>query len=196
MTNAEGFDMDEKAQKRRKLHMGVAEQGKLYALEENYPMALAHYQQAVHLCVQGKDPEVFFRHYLECIMEVMEQDKNFDKVLDYCNKAIEHYGEGPAPNAFATKDQAYIHQKKGIILLKMGNKEEAKESLQKSIDIMSRLDQEMPLAKVILNWIKRGMQIDDRRLLSEQKKHAYFQVRKETVDADKAIHLPKELIRL
>lgn len=175
-----------------KLHMGVAEQGKIYAVKGNHKMALVYFQTAINMTVQAGDPELFFRLYLESALESMEHLGLFEDVLDYCNRAIQLYEDNPPPNEFARLDFANIHQRKGIILFKMNQKEEAKTFLKKAIDLIKKEKGRLPLAEKVLRWILIGFHIDDNRILTEQKATKYFTVTKENIRPEAAIKLPNE----
>lgn len=174
------------------LHMSIAEQGKMYALAGNHKLALHYYRTAMNLSVQAKEPEVFFRHYLECSLESMELLELYIEVLHYCDKALKIYEENPPPHAFARKDRAYIHQRKGIVLLKLGHREEAQKHLQHALDQIKQEGEPMPLAEKLLRWVQTGMHLDPHRILAEQKRERYFSVRKDQVDPSKAVKLPDE----
>lgn len=177
-----------------KLHMGIAEQGKIYAVEGNHKLALAYYQSAINMTVQAGDPELFFRLYLESALESMEHLGLHDEVIDYCNRALKIYEENPPSedNDFAKLDFANIHQRKGIVLFKMGQKEEAKEYLKKALDLIKKEKGKFPLSEKVLRWAQTGMYIDAKRVLSEQKSSKYFTVTKENLRPEAAIKLPDE----
>ncbi|MCP4699105.1 MAG: peptidylprolyl isomerase [Gammaproteobacteria bacterium] len=181
-----------------KLHLGIAEQGKLYALEGNHQMALMYYRYAMHLAVQAKDPEIFFRHYLECVIETLEQTESYSEVLEYCDKAIAHYAsleeeQGPLDD-LARRDLAHIHQRKGVVLLKSGRKEEARVPFRQALELLKTLKQELPLSKTLLRWLESGLHIEPRRILVEQERSKYFSIRADTVNPERAIKLPNEQI--
>src|SRR5215212_4391682 len=96
-----------------KLHMGIAEQGKVHALLGQHALALVYYRHAIHMAVQVQDPEIFFRHYLECVMESLEQMGSYTEVLAYCAKAIDFYTQNPPPNPLAQRDLAHIYERQG-----------------------------------------------------------------------------------
>ncbi|MCP4669537.1 MAG: tetratricopeptide repeat protein, partial [Deltaproteobacteria bacterium] len=175
-----------------KLHIGIAEQGKLYALAGDHQKALFYYRHAIRMTVEAKDPEVFFRHYLDCVMESLEQLGSYEEVLEYCNKAIQFYNDNPPPNPLAQWDLAGIHQRKGVILLKMGDKEAVPEPFRKALDIARELNQKLPLTETLLRWVEAQMHIDPGRVKTEQERTQYFTVRKETVDPARAVKLPNE----
>ena len=51
------------------MHLGIAEAGKVHALAGRHPEALRHYREAIRLAVSSKAPEIFFRHYSQCVLE-------------------------------------------------------------------------------------------------------------------------------
>ncbi len=175
-----------------KLHMGVAEQGKLFALEGDHQKALLYYRSAMHMCVKAGDPEVFFRTYLESALESMEILEFHEEVLKYCKEAIELYEKNPPASEIARIDLAHIYQKRGIILLKSGKKEEAREALKIALERIKEENGRLPLSETLLRWLQVGYHLDPKRIYSEQKKCQYFSVRKENVNPDMAIRLPDE----
>ncbi len=178
------------------IHLGIAEQGKLYALAGDHAKALHYYREAMHLSVQAGDPEVFFRHYLECVMESLEMMAAHPEVLDYCERAIQLYEENPPPNEMATMDLAHIFQRKGINLLKMGQEDEAIAALQQALETAKTVGRltikTMPLTQTVLQWLTSRYHIDQPRLLAEQQRTEYFIVRKDAIDPARAIRLPNE----
>ncbi len=178
-------------------HVGIAEQGKLYALAGDHGKALFYYRTAMNQTVNAKDPEIFFRHYLECVMESLEHMGAFQEVLEYCDKAIELYTEKPPPNPVATLDLANIHQKRGAILLKMngGNQETARGDFEKAVEIAGTLGQKMPMSENLSRWLGSHMHIDNQRLVSEQERTRYFSVRKGEVNPEIAVKLPEDLTK-
>ncbi len=178
------------------LHMGIAEQGKVYALEGDHSRALHYYREAMQMTVQAGDPEVFFRHYLECVMESLEHMEAYPEVLEYCDRAIQFYQDNPPPNEMATMDLAHIYQRKGINLLKMGIQDEASEALQQALATAEAVgkvtSKTMPLTQMVLQWLRSRLHIDNQRVVAEQNRTQYFMVRKDTVEPAKAVKLPNE----
>src|SRR5215212_2230092 len=76
-----------------RLHLGIAEQGKVHALKGDHGSALTHYREAIRMAVSSGAPEVFFRHYMECTLESLERMGSLREVLEYCDRAIAHYAE-------------------------------------------------------------------------------------------------------
>lgn len=180
------------AQANIKLHMGIAEQGKVYALAGKHSVALMYYRHAIQMTVQAQDPEIFFRHYLECVMEALEQMGAYTEVLAYCAKAIEFYTQNPPPNPLAQRDFAHVYERQGAVLLKMGEKEQAVQAFEQAVQVLQGSGQTLPLIQVLLRWLKAGMYVDPNRVLAEQRRARYFSVRSDTVDTSRAIKLPDE----
>ena len=54
------------------LHLSVAEHGKLCLLRGDVSEALRHFREAIRISVSAQAPEVFFRHYSQCVLEALE----------------------------------------------------------------------------------------------------------------------------
>lgn len=177
------------------IHMGLAEQGKVHALEGEHRLALFYYRRAMHMSVQAGHPEVFFRHYLECVIESLEQMGAYEEVLAYCEQAIALYQDSPPETAVAKRDLAHIHQRMGVVKLKSGDPAGARAALERALAVIRDQDQRLPLAEGLLRWCQMGLHLDAQRITSEQRHHRYFSVRKDTVDPTRAIRLPDELLQ-
>jgi len=162
-------------------HWAVAETGKLAALRGDHRTALGHYREAMRLAVLGKAPEVFFRHYLEATLESLELMEAFESVLEYCERAIQHYAEHPPQHAVATLDLATIHQRKCVVLLKAGRPTEARVELEAAIERATSIGVRLELAELLRRWLERPCTIPKSRLLAEQRRLHYFSVRPDTV---------------
>jgi tetratricopeptide (TPR) repeat protein len=176
----------------RQQHVAIAEHGKILALAGDHRGALRHYREAMAKTVQAGDPEVFFRHYLECTVESLELMGAFDEVLAYCERAVEHYRDlAPAAEqaVLAQRDLAHVHQRRGAVLLKLGRRAESREALAEALRLQPGT---MPLAASLLRWIDRNLHGDVGRILSEQRHHGYFSVRADTVDRVRAVALPSK----
>jgi tetratricopeptide (TPR) repeat protein len=141
------------------------------------------------LAVRAAEPEVFFRHYLECSIESLELMGSYDEVVDYCDRVIEHYRQHDfslEQQSVAERDLAHIYQRRGAVLFKQGKRAEAKQALQQALQLQA----ELPLATTLLHWLNRNFHGDAARTLAEQRRHAYFSVRQDTVDATRATPLP------
>lgn len=170
-------------------HLGIAEQGKVLALRGEHTQALLHYREAMRLAVRQQAPEVFFRHYLECSIESLEQMGSWPEVLEYCERALAHYRAHPPTTDVARKDLASIHQRQGVVLLKSGQRDAARAALLAALDALPPGDS-LPLASQLLRWLKTGYHLDVARITAEQKRWSYFAVRPEQVDPRIATPLP------
>ena len=171
----------------RHVHLGIAEQGKLHALAGEHQAALAHYREAMALAVRAGEPEVFFRHYLECTLESLELMGALDEVLAYCDRALEHYRAQPPAHDVAIRDLAHIHQRRGIVLLKRGERAAARSDLAACARLQPGA---MPLAATLLRWVDTGLHFDTARILAEQHRCQFFSVRRDAVAPERAIPLP------
>jgi tetratricopeptide (TPR) repeat protein len=172
-------------------HLAIAEQGKVYALAGQHALALAYYREAIRLTVQSGEPEIVFRHYLECVLESLEKMGAYRDVLDYCEKAVGLLKAAPE-TAYTSLERAHVYQRQGAVQLKAGDRESAAASLRTAVESAASHCFSLALASTLLGWIERGLQIDPRRVLAEQERLGYFNVRQDTVDRSRAITLPNE----
>ncbi len=173
-----------------KIHQAIAEQGKLYALEGNHDLACRYYKHAMQMAVQSEENHSFLKHYLECLLESLELTANYGSVTSYCDQMIGHYLNHTADPEIS-RSAALLFQRKGVILLKMKQTDEAVKCLQRSQQIMEEEGKNMPLAQNLLFMVASGLQLDNQRILAEQHRNGYFIVSKELVQADIAIKLPE-----
>ncbi|MCA9708785.1 MAG: hypothetical protein KDK70_23265 [Myxococcales bacterium] len=188
----ESIDQSTKQGPEASLHMGIATRGKLYALEGNHARALQYYRIAIRLTVQAKQPEIFFRHYLDCVMESLELTGAYDEVLAYCDKAIELYADSPPPNRLAKMDLATIHLRRGCVLLRRKETESARAAMKLAVDTARSAGGRLSLAETISRWLDAGFSVDPARLYAEQKRGGYFSVQRDKVDPSRAIELSEE----
>ncbi|MEO1818202.1 hypothetical protein [Pseudomonas sp.] len=179
--------------KAHQLHLGIAEQGKVLALAGRHADALQHYQEALRMAVSSRAPEVFFRHYTQCVMESLELSGELDSVLRYCDEAEAHYARLDSPLPLVARDRAENLQRRGCIQLRQGRLEAALTSLQQAIALVQ--PPELPLARALVGWAARGLSIGERQLRDAQQRHDYFIVRKGLVEPKRAIPLPPERLR-
>lgn len=175
-------------EKSLRLHLGIAEQGKVCALANRHSEALQHYQEALRLAVSSGAPEVFFRHYTQCVMESLERSGELDSVLRYCDDAEAHYHTLDSPLPLVARDRAENLQRRGCVLLRQGHIDDALQSLQQAVELTAA--KALPLATELLGWARRGLTIGERQLQEAQRRHDYFIVRKGLVDPQRAIQLP------
>jgi tetratricopeptide (TPR) repeat protein len=185
--------------KGHRLHLGIAEQGKLHALKGEHGLALTCYREAIRMAVSSGAPEVFFRHYMECTLESLERMGSFPDVIAYTDRAIAHYAtitpNSEEQRALVRADLVSIHQRRGAVLLKMGRVDEARAALEKALALAREANSPLPLGQTLLGWICRGFHVDAHRVLLEQEAKRYFGVRPDTVDRALAIKLPKMEVR-
>ncbi|MEH6565904.1 MAG: tetratricopeptide repeat protein [Halopseudomonas sp.] len=176
-----------------RLHLGIAEQGKLLALKGRHQDALQHYREALRLAVSSGAPEVFFRHYTQCVMESLELSGELDSVLRYCDEAEQHYQRLASPLPLVSRDRAENLQRRGCVLLRQGRLDAAMASLEQALQLAAQ--QPLPLARELTGWSKRGLTVGVRQLGDAQHRHQYFIVRKALVDPARAIPLPPERLQ-
>lgn len=173
---------------RHHLHLGLAEQGKILALGGDHVEALRHYREAIRLAVSGKAPEVFFRHYTQCVLESLELQGSFDEVIRFCRDADQHYRGHAQLLPVQRRDHGAILERLGVVLLKQGQRDEGRTVLQEACRIAG--ERALPLAEEVLAWMQRGLHVDARRLTGSQRRHHYFVVRSDQVDRRRARSLP------
>jgi tetratricopeptide (TPR) repeat protein len=174
-------------------HFGIAEQGKLYALEGRHALALAYYREAIRLTVRAGEPEIVFRHYLECVLESLEKTGAYQELLEYCAKALTLLDAAPA-TAQTALERAHVLQRQACVLLKTGQRDAAAMALRQALDLTAAHGMRLLLASTLLGWLDRGLQLDARRVAAEQERTHYFNVRRDTVDAARAVRLPNEVL--
>lgn len=173
------------------LHLGLAEQGKLHAVSNRHREALSHYREAMNIAVKQQAPEVFFRHYLGCSLESLERMGAYREVMDYCEKALDHYASNPPEHEIACLDRATILQREGVIALRMGDQERAKRAFSDALKQAGEVKAELPLADRLHRWMAANLHIDSRRLEQELDRLDYWSVRPEHIDASRARPLPE-----
>ena len=169
------------APRRFDAHMQVAEAGKRAALRGDHANALLRYREALRLAADQRAPEMFRRHYLEISLESLELLAEFDSVLEYCDRAIAHYTENPPQSDVAWLDLAFIHQRKGAVLMKAGEPNKARLELARALEVGGSVGAPLELARLLHGWIARGLVITPSRITHEQRRLHYFSVRSDTV---------------
>jgi len=176
------------------VHLSIAEVGKVKALKGEHKEALKHYQEALKLAVSSGAPEVFFRHYTQCVLESLELTSAYDEVIDYCIKADAHYQSLKLNSSIHRRDHGSVLERQGLVQLKKGTAEDIEQgrsALEQAKAIAG--EKVLPLTEEILHWLERGFSLDVRRILSSQYKHCYFVVRPDQVDHKRAIPTHKLL---
>lgn len=171
------------------IHFGIAEAGKAAAIRGDHVEALRHYREALRLANAAKAPEVFFRHYTQCVLESLELTGAYNEVIEFCENAAGHYATAGTTADLHARDHGSILERLGVVLLKSGDVEAGKDALSRAIAIAGK--GALPLAETVHGWLIRGMAPDLRRLSDQQKKHKYFTVRADQIDEARARPLPK-----
>jgi tetratricopeptide (TPR) repeat protein len=182
--------MTEVAQ-RKTLHLRIAEAGKVAALAGNHAEALRHYREAIRLSVSTGAPDVFFRHYTQCVLESLERTGSYADVIEYCTRADEHYLSFDHLNPLQRRDHGATLERLGAVLLKAGRPDDALTVLQRAVQIAG--SGALPLSEELVGWLRRGLRPDASRITQLQDLHRYFTVRPELVDASLATKLPASL---
>jgi len=172
-------------------HLGIAEAGKLLALAGSHSKALFHYREAIRLAIADRAPDVFFRHYTQCVLESLERTGSYPEVIEYCFRADEYYLTFDHLNPFQRRDHGATLERLGAVLVKSDRHPEALPVLQRAVDTAGA--GVLPLAETLISWLRRGLRPDVRRITELQDRHRYFTVRPDLVDAALAIELPASL---
>ncbi|WP_203567270.1 hypothetical protein [Aestuariimicrobium ganziense] len=175
-------------------HLGIAEAGKVEALAGHHDEALRHYREALRLAVSQAAPEVFFRHYTQCVLESLERSGSYPEVIEYCQRADSHYAELENSRGFLTRLQRRDHgatlERLGVCQLKAGSTTDARASLERAVAVAGS---PLPVAEALLGWLRRALRVDTRRIVALQDRHHYFSVRPDQVDPARATTLPDSL---
>ena len=121
------------AQSTHSAHLSIAEAGKVLALKGNHEEALRHYREAIRIAVSTKSPEIFFRHYTQCVLESLEHSGSHEEVNEYCRSADEHYRNLDISLPIIRRDHASTLERWGINLLKAGQIDAGAESVSRRI---------------------------------------------------------------
>lgn len=170
------------------LHLGVAEQGKLYLLEGRHDEALRHFREAIRMAVAARAPEIFFRHYTQCVLESLELSGDFDEIIAFCRDADAHYAKIDSDEAILAKDHGATLERLGVALLQSDRRSEAVEILKRAAQRAGA--GQLPLAEALAGWLERGLAVPTPVLRQAQRRHRYFAVRGDTVRRALARPLP------
>ncbi|MGS4946487.1 hypothetical protein ACVDG3_13470 [Meridianimarinicoccus sp. RP-17] len=173
------------------LHVGIAEAGKLRALAGDHADALRHYREALRLAQAARAPEVFFRHYTQCVLESLEQTGAHDEVIAFCEQALDHYAAQGATLTVHRRDRAALLERLALNRIKAGRDEDALAPLDAAVDLVAAGD--LPVARTVRDWLRRGMRPDPRRITELQAKHGYYAVTADRVEPNRAIALPDRM---
>lgn len=173
------------------LHLQIAENGKILALKGDHKEALRHYKEALRMCQTVENSEVFLQHYSLCAMESLELMEAHQEIITFCDKSIDFLTPKKADRTdeWFRKNLASLWERKGIQYIYLDEKSEAIEALSTAIKEAANLP--LPLSKDLLNWLQRGYTVTHKQVRDLQKRHHYFTVRKENVNAKIAVKLPE-----
>jgi tetratricopeptide (TPR) repeat protein len=177
-----------KAPEAHSLHLNIAEAGKVHALAGRHAEALRHYREAIRLAVAAKAPEIFFRHYSQCVLESLERSGGDADIIAFCEAAEAHYAKQDADTPLHRKDRGSILERLGLAELRSGDVAAARATLNSAINLAGK--GVLPLAEQVHGWLARGLAVSPALLTQAQQRHHYFVVRPGAVDAARACHLP------
>ena len=166
------------------IHLSIAEAGKLLALKGKHRDALQHYREALRLAVSSRAPEIFFRHYTQCVLESLELTGDYKEIIEFCTNADSHYAALDLHSSLHRRDHGSMLERLGLAYLKNEDVEQGQAALEKAREVAG--DGVLPITDEVLGWLKRGFRVDTTRILSSQRKHKYFVVRQGQVDPKRA----------
>jgi hypothetical protein len=170
------------------MHLGIAEAGKVHALANRHAEALRHYREAIRLAVASKAPEIFFRHYSQCVLESLEQSGGDADIIAFCTAAEAHYDGLDADTPLHRKDRGSILERLALAELRRGDAAAARATLETAITTAGK--GVLPLAEQVVGWLQRGLSVSPALLVQAQRRHKYFVVRPDAVDPARARQLP------
>lgn len=176
------------------MHVALAEKGKLKALAHRHDEALKLYREAIRMAVSAKSPEVFFRHYSQCVMESLEHMGQYAEVIHFCREADAHYRSLQADTALHRKDHGSLLERLGAVLLKQGDAAAARQALEQAAGLADA--QALPLAHQLLGWLQRGLSCSATQVNQAQRQHHYFVVRAGSVNNALASLAPAQPVGL
>ena len=177
----------EKDSNRYALHLGIAEKGKMNAVEGNHKEALRHYKEAIKMTQGQEMGEMFFQHYMQCALESLELMGAYDDVLNYCEKLMELLNT-KENSELISKYKAETWQRMAIQHLHKDDPETALEYLIKATKETGK--GKLKIADTLSNWINRKYKITKKQILDLQSENNYFIVNKNNLKPEIAIELP------
>ena len=173
-----------------KVHTAIAEQGKVHQLKGEYKLAQQYYRHAMQMAMQSEESHVYLNHYLECLLECLEMDGQYQAIIDYCEKMIGR-GKLIASKDFEMESLAKLYLRKGIIQLKMGSMQAGIEALNDALTLIAETKKPLELAQTLIFLHDSGLKLNVKRILAEQKRTNYFVVTEEKTRKEIAMELPK-----
>ena len=173
----------------------LAEQGKIHALQGDHAVALVYYRIAMQQS-QGSDAEsrLLSRYFAECALESFEQMHDYQSVIDYCDRSLNHYESNPPESMIAAKDLAHILQRKAVALVKFDQKAAATPLLNDAITLAKKHGFTLPVAETLHNWLRSALHFDTRRLEGLLQQKSYYAITEKTVDPTRAAPLPPKIL--
>ncbi len=165
------------------LHSGPAEAGKLLALQGRHAQALERYREALRIAQAVRAPPCFARHSLHGVLESLEHMGAHAQAAALAESAASA-AANPEPSDFQRRDRAHLLERQGVNQLKGGDVPAARATLESAL----KLDNELPCARMLLDWTARGLSVSPSRLAEAQRKYGYFTVRKDAIDPARTRH--------
>jgi tetratricopeptide (TPR) repeat protein len=172
------------------LHLGIAEKGKIYAVQGDHKEALRHYKEAIKMTQGQEMGEMFFQHYMQCTLESLELMGAHAEVLNYCEKLLELLNT-KEDSEFIAKYKTETWQRMAIQYLHKDDPETAREYLMKITKEAGSGKQK--IADILLNWINRRYKITKKQIFDLQKENRYYIVDKNNLKPEIAIELPQAI---
>lgn len=158
-------------------HLCLAEAGKLAVTKSKYTEGLDYLRAALSLSVRLQAPVIFSRHYVDCIIDTLEQANEYEQALRILEQAIEERELHKNQTPIHQLDHAHNLLRCSILLFKLGLEDEATQALHEAKD--SALDNSIPMLDKLVDWRNRGFSIQAHSILDIQKKTNYFLVRRD-----------------
>ena len=168
------------------VHIGIAEAGKVLAIKGRHKEALERYRDALRLAQSARAPDVFGRHYLQCVLESLEKLGDNARVVDLATQAADAVAQKDTP--FHRRDRAALLERAAVARLKLDDNFAAQVGFAEALTLAGPEGQ--PLSAMMLDWMKRGLKITPARIADAQRKHGYWAVRADTVDTVRASSAP------
>lgn len=171
------------------LPVGLAEQAKIHHLAGQSTRALLYLREAMNRTGREGSGALLARYYSQLSLEILEQEGHYADVIDYCQRAIDHYSAEPPRSDIARKDLAENWQRSGICQLRRGEHEAACQAFRQALAVASEAP--LPLARKLLEWTQRRLQINEHQLERLLQQHRYYSIRKDTTEPERALKLPQ-----
>lgn len=174
----------------------LVEQGKLHAIGGEHEVALLYYRAALQMTT-GMDNKsrLLARYYAECALESFEHLKDYERIFAYCRKALAYYKTNPPSDHVAWKGVACVHQRKGVVSYKSGDREGARETLRTAANVCREQGLYLPVVEILFQWILSGLEVEAKPLEKMLLQYGYYSVTRQTVRTVGAKPLPPEVLQ-